>query len=272
MKTNFFLLLVFIFNCISVTYGQIEVTSTGKVRTGNPRPGDDYNNETTVNIFGLGTDPFRTGSRVTFGDYGAISNGGANILIGEHGGPGSDSDILQLHGKNGINFTINGQASVIGMKLKTNGQLHVKSTVVQNSSELSDVRLKRNVSNIEGSLDLIKKLQGIRYDFYPKPIGQKVMEDLNEAKPTNEKERQAVEKAKAEIEQINAPSMGQYGFSAQDIQKIMPEIVTTSEDGYLAVNYSAFIPILVEALKEQQKMVDKLTKELEEVKNNCCKK
>lgn len=51
----------------------------------------------------------------------------------------------------------------------------------------------------------------------------------------------------------------------------MPELVTETSDGYLAVNYMAIIPILVEALKEQQTQIETLQLELVNIRTNCCR-
>jgi hypothetical protein len=43
---------------------------------------------------------------------------------------------------------------------------------------------------------------------------------------------------------------------------VFPELVITDEDGYKAVNYSAMTAVLVEAIKEQQKMIEDLKAEV----------
>jgi len=48
----------------------------------------------------------------------------------------------------------------------------------------------------------------------------------------------------------------QIGFIAQKIEKIYPEVVLTDKDGYKSVDYSRLTPILLEAIKEQQKIID----------------
>ena len=48
----------------------------------------------------------------------------------------------------------------------------------------------------------------------------------------------------------------------QDIQKVFPEIVKENNNGYLSVNYIALIPVLVEAIKEQQIKIEELEKEV----------
>jgi len=41
------------------------------------------------------------------------------------------------------------------------------------------------------------------------------------------------------------------GLSAQDVQKVYPELVSVDDEGYLSLNYIGLIPVLIEALKEQ---------------------
>lgn len=51
-----------------------------------------------------------------------------------------------------------------------------------------------------------------------------------------------------------------YGFLAQDVQKVYPELVHEDNEGYLAVDYQGFIPILYETIKAQQLLIDDLQK------------
>lgn len=270
---HFSFLILLLCSIIFDLHAQVEVVTNGKVKLGNPRPGDDYNNETTVNSFGLGTDGARAGARISFGDYGASVNFGANVFVGEYRPNGviTDSDELQLHAKNGIAFTTQGQGTFVGMRLESNGQLLVRSTVSQNQLGLSDIRLKSNIRDIENSIDLVSQLHGIKYDFNPTLVSEEQMTALDRAQPTNEKEREAVEKARVELEQLNQPIKDQYGFSAQAVREILPELVTETPDGYLAVNYVAVVPILVEALKAQQDQIKKLQQEIADIRANCCR-
>ena len=45
---------------------------------------------------------------------------------------------------------------------------------------------------------------------------------------------------------------------AQDIQKVFPELVSTDDRDMLAVNYQGLVPVLINALKEQQADIDEL--------------
>ncbi|MEP7108582.1 MAG: tail fiber domain-containing protein [Ferruginibacter sp.] len=57
----------------------------------------------------------------------------------------------------------------------------------------------------------------------------------------------------------------QIGFSAQELEKLYPEMVQTDANGYKANDYSRLTPVLVEAVKEQQKEIDELKAKLEKI-------
>ena len=50
---------------------------------------------------------------------------------------------------------------------------------------------------------------------------------------------------------------------AQEVQKVFPELVSEDENGMLAVNYQALVPVLINALKEQENNYNELEKSLE---------
>ena len=56
------------------------------------------------------------------------------------------------------------------------------------------------------------------------------------------------------------------GVLAQDIQKVFPELVTADNKDMLAVNYQGLVPVLINALKEQQSEIDNYRKEVSELK------
>jgi len=100
----------------------------------------------------------------------------------------------------------------------------------------SDARLKKNVEPISNGLALVKQLRGVRYDWRPaneREIGKSL------PLPTNER---------------------QIGFIAQEVEKVVPEAVTKPKDatGTYGLKEENLIPILVEAIKEQQSEIEKL--------------
>lgn len=54
----------------------------------------------------------------------------------------------------------------------------------------------------------------------------------------------------------------QVGFSAQEVRKVMPEVVSEGSDGWLSVEYSKLTPVLLEAVKELSARVEELERKL----------
>jgi len=57
-----------------------------------------------------------------------------------------------------------------------------------------------------------------------------------------------------------------FGFIAQEIQKSYPNLVSEDEKGYLSLNYTEFIPLIINAMKEQNEKIIKLEREIETLK------
>jgi Cu/Ag efflux pump CusA len=49
----------------------------------------------------------------------------------------------------------------------------------------------------------------------------------------------------------------QLGLNGQDVKEVIPEVVGDEESGY-AIQYGALTPVLIEAIKEQQKQIEEL--------------
>ena len=56
--------------------------------------------------------------------------------------------------------------------------------------------------------------------------------------------------------------INQVGVIAQEVEKVLPEAVTTRENGYKAVDYQKLIPLLIEAIKELSAEVEQLKSKL----------
>lgn len=87
----------------------------------------------------------------------------------------------------------------------------------------SDANYKSNVRAIENPMDILSELEGKAYDFKFSP---------------------------------HATPMPSMGFIAQDVEALIPELTHTDENGLKSVNYDGFIPILTEAIKEQQEEIN----------------
>ncbi|MDP2104093.1 MAG: tail fiber domain-containing protein, partial [Candidatus Gracilibacteria bacterium] len=96
-------------------------------------------------------------------------------------------------------------------------------------TNLSDQRFKKNITPISFALDMVDKLQGVNFDWR---VG--------------------------EFKDRDFPTGKQIGFIAQEVEKVLPEVVTTDHDGYKGVEYSNITAVLVEAVKELKKENDVL--------------
>lgn len=111
--------------------------------------------------------------------------------------------------------------------LQVNGNIAASGTVSASGTTLtSDARLKTKVVEISNGLSKIMELRPVNYD-------KKVALD-------------------------NPTSVNENGFIAQELQKVMPELVSegNDKDKLLSVNYTAIIPVLTKAVQEQQKTIE----------------
>lgn len=86
----------------------------------------------------------------------------------------------------------------------------------------SDSRVKDNVRAIDNALDIVKQIDGVRF------------------------ERNDI-----------ARNPTQIGVIAQDVEEVLPEVVAEN-GGLKSVNYGSMVALLIEAIKEQQKEIDEL--------------
>jgi hypothetical protein len=112
---------------------------------------------------------------------------------------------------------------------------------------LSDVRLKKEIKPLLGGLKQLMSLNTYSYKYInqqDKVIGS---DSLN------------VNILKKRLPTTNEVSdKVQFGFLAQDVQKIFPELVVADEHGLLSVDYDGLIPVLLNAVKEQNARIEKL--------------
>jgi len=136
-----------------------------------------------------------------------------------------------------FNFYLDG---AVRGAISTAGTLTMQGDVIAYGSP-SDRRLKENIKPIESALDKVSKLQGVTFDWKEK-----------------EKEYDQFGKPKKLQEWKN-----DIGFIAQDVEKVIPELVRENEDGMLSMRHQGIAPILLEAIKE-------LKQEIEELKKHKC--
>ncbi|MCB0731345.1 MAG: tail fiber domain-containing protein, partial [Ignavibacteriae bacterium] len=60
----------------------------------------------------------------------------------------------------------------------------------------------------------------------------------------------------------------QIGVIAQEIEELIPEVVFTDEDGFKSVEYSKITAVLINAIQEQQEMIENLKSEINILKTS----
>jgi hypothetical protein len=101
------------------------------------------------------------------------------------------------------------------------------------TTNTSDIRLKTNILPLQNSLDKVKNLRGVSYDW---------IED----------------------------GTHRIGFIAQEVNEVVPELTfinNTSDERYMGVHYDNMTALLVESVKEMSKTIDELKEEIRILKN-----
>ena len=96
----------------------------------------------------------------------------------------------------------------------------------------SDQRLKTNVTPITDALQTVLGLQGVAFDW---------IQDTDDGGKRN------------------------LGFVAQDVAKVIPDLVTEGRDGLLGIRSDGLAPLLVEALKQQNQKIRELEARVDEL-------
>ena len=152
----------------------------------------------------------------------AVANGGtgASTAAGARGNLGLDTDDDIQFDSFGVGTAASG----------TTGEIRATNNITAFYS--SDKRLKENIVNIPNALDKLMDINGVEFDWsseYMEAHGGQ--DDLFNRKH-------------------------QVGVIAQEVEKVLPEIVADRPDGYKAVRYEQLVPLLIEAIKELKTEID----------------
>jgi hypothetical protein len=147
-------------------------------------------------------------------------------------------------------FRIFNTSELNGMVIKENGfigmgnsaptvRLQVTGDIIANSiAGSSDARFKTNISPITNSLQKVLALRGVHFNWNTTAFPERMFSDKRTI-----------------------------GFIAQEVEKVVPEIVQTENtpEQYKSVHYDKVVALLVEAIKEQQKQINQLQKQVKQL-------
>ena len=219
-----------------------------------PDYGGDINIETSSHIsFPDDNKQFRPESQVKVGDvniHTGNSNGqGGNIRIytGTDNAGGNGIEIYTQGSENAFISLTTGDYGDLTLTAGSDGDVIVNpetglfslngsGTYSGTWTQASDERYKKDVKPLENSLDKIKQLIPVKYEWKKDEYPDKSFQDGK-----------------------------QIGLIAQDVEKVFPQLVSTDSDGYKSIDYSKINVLLIEAIKEQQKSIEDLKKEVGEL-------
>jgi hypothetical protein len=221
-----------------------------------PDRGGDINIETSSHFqFPGNNKPSGTESQVKVGDIN-IHTGGSNLQGGNiriYTGPdnagGSGIDIFTQGEENAFISLTTGGFGNLTLTAGSNGDVIINpetgSFIVNGSGTYtgswtlaSDRRYKKNVEPIKNSLDQVTQLDPVKYEWKREEYPEKNFHDGK-----------------------------QVGLIAQDVEKILPNVVSTDSNGYKSIDYIKINLYLIEAIKEQQKSIEYLRNEVDELKS-----
>jgi len=213
----------------AVTFGpggleRMRVTSNGNVGIGTTIP------EQSLHIYD-NSDSSTTGIRL---ENGATGGRMYTLYSTDNTNTGSGQFQIRDNTSDDIRFVINPFGNVgIGTADPAGYKLYVAGAAYSTGGwSGSDARWKKDITPLENSLNNVLKLQGVHYYW-----------------KTDEYPDKGFTKEK------------QIGLIAQDVEKVIPELVNTSEDGYKSVSYEKLTAVLVEAVKELKAENNKLKSE-----------
>ena len=114
----------------------------------------------------------------------------------------------------------------------TTGQIRATNDITAFYS--SDESLKENVKNIENPLEKVSQINGVTFDWTEDYIKENGGEDKYFVRKND------------------------VGVIAQEIEKVLPQVVATREDGIKAVKYDRIVALLIESVKELKKEIEEL--------------
>ncbi len=139
------------------------------------------------------------------------------------------SSQITLSSTTGGGTTANVQFGSLGIGItptNVSGEIVASGDIVAFFS--SDIRLKENIQPIQNALEKVESISGNTYDW------------------------------KEGFEELHSHKGNDVGVIAQEIEEILPQIVTNRDNGFKAVQYEKIVPLLIEAIKELSAKVKQL--------------
>lgn len=207
-----------LFAWTNFTTVHMQMLANGNLGLGTTSPQAQLHTTGTVRLGGL---PTGSGTSVV------MSDGGGNLTRYSLPANTSISAFSTSVGNNVIP-RLNSAGTLVSSQLSDDGNgigvggapsASAKLTLYGTMSLMSDARSKTNVVRMNQALQKVNSLNGYYYTYKNQPAGREV------------------------------------GFLAQEVEQVLPEAVSENSDGVKFLNYDGVLPLLTEAIKEQQKLI-----------------
>jgi len=179
------------------------------------------------------------GGQITFKK--SLSGSTLDWIVDQYGTTAADSRLRIFAGASDANGLIIKENGFIGLGTNTpTVRLQVSGDIIANSiAGSSDIRFKKDISTIENPLAKVMQLRGVNFNWNTSAFPQRMFSEKRTM-----------------------------GFIAQEVEKVVPEIVQTESttEGYKSVQYDKVVALLVEAVKAQQKQIQQLKREVKKLK------
>lgn len=114
-----------------------------------------------------------------------------------------------------------------------------------NAYTISDERTKENITNVDNCLAQLIGLSAKKYNYKKEDQGKTFVAEDNKYDPSQKQ---------------------YFGFLAQDVEKVFPNVVSDDEKGNKFVSYTQLIPVIVEGIKEQHEVIEQQQAEIDQLK------
>jgi len=143
------------------------------------------------------------------------------------------------------------------------GGIAANTTITDDTSTDSDFYI--TLTDVKNGTENTLNVSSTKLYFNPS-TGQLNSTDYNSLSDRNKKENvESLVDAINVINQINPVSFTwkdngnkAYGVIAQEIEEVLPDIVSTSSEGVKSVSYTQIIPFLVQVIQEQHKEIQRI--------------
>jgi hypothetical protein len=174
---------------------------------------------------------------------GENSTGLGNVFLGYHAGENeTGSNLLYIENSNSSSPLIWGDFANNRLVINGNSSDNTNSRTFFSNGAAggtgawnndSDVRMKKNIATINQALDKVQSLRGVNFEWK---------------------------------ETVHHEDGLQMGFIAQEVEEVIPEVVSNGGDSY-SMQYSPLTALLVEAVKEQQQIINDLKQRVQTLEN-----